>query len=105
VRLDVDSALTRLRAAERLVQQYLEGLLDQARRLAEAERTRFQTGTGSPLSVLETQRTYRSVLSDYYSALAAHEQAKAELEWALGNVRPPEEIVNPGRAAARRSHR
>jgi hypothetical protein len=34
--------------------------------------------------VLEAQRTYRSVLSDYYAAIAAHAQARAELEWALG---------------------
>jgi cobalt-zinc-cadmium efflux system outer membrane protein len=95
VRLDVAGAIVRLRAAERLARQYEEGLVDQARRLAEAERTRFQTGAGGPLTVLEAQRTYRSVLSDYYSALAAHEQAKAELEWALGSVDPPLEIVHP----------
>lgn len=85
VRLDVEAALARLRTAEQLLHRYQEGLLDQARRLAEAERTRFQTGAGSPLAVLEAQRTYRSVLSDYYGALAAHEQALAELEWATGS--------------------
>jgi cobalt-zinc-cadmium efflux system outer membrane protein len=84
VRLEVEQATSRLRTAEQLVRQYQEGLLDQARRLAEAERTRFQTGAGSPLLVLEAQRTYRSVLSDYYGALAAREQAKAELAWARG---------------------
>ncbi len=53
-----------------------------------AERTRFQIGAGSPLAVLEAQRTYRSVLSDYYGALAAREQARAELEWAMGRDDP-----------------
>lgn len=70
VQRDLATALIRLRAAEQLARRYQEGLLDQARRLAEAERTRFQTGAGSPLAVLEAQRTYRWVLSDYYGALA-----------------------------------
>jgi cobalt-zinc-cadmium efflux system outer membrane protein len=95
VRLEVQNALTRLRTAERLVRQYDEGLVAQAQRLAEAERTRFQTGAGSPLAVLEAQRTYRSVLSDYYAALAAHEQAKADLEWALGTFEVPVELFDP----------
>jgi cobalt-zinc-cadmium efflux system outer membrane protein len=84
VRGQVVAAYERLGEASRLVRGYEEGLLDQARRLADAERTRFQTGAGSPLTVLEAQRTYRSVLSDYYGSLAAYAQAKAELEWALG---------------------
>lgn len=95
VRLDVESAMTRLQTARELTLQYQQGLLEQAKRLAEAERVRFQTGAGSPLSVLEAQRTYRSVLSDYYGALAAQEQAKAELEWALGSVKPPAAFINP----------
>lgn len=102
VRRDVANALTRLQVAEQLVRQYEEGLVEQARRLAEAERTRFQTGTGSPLTVLEAQRTYRSVLSDYYGALAAQAQAQAELEWAQGSVEPPAEVVQ---ADAPRSER
>lgn len=94
VRLDLEQALTRLRTAEELVTQYEQGLLDQARRLAEAERTRFQTGAGSPLTVLEAQRTYRSVASDYYGALSAHEQAKADLEWAMGSA-PVPDVLRP----------
>jgi cobalt-zinc-cadmium efflux system outer membrane protein len=104
VRLDLERALTRLRTAEQLVRQYQEGLVDQARRLAEAERTRFQTGAGSPLTVLEAQRTYRSVLSDYYGALAAHEQAKAELEWATGSFNIPDRTALPDRAGSIRSN-
>jgi outer membrane protein, heavy metal efflux system len=105
VRLDLEQALTRLRTAEQLVRQYQEGLVDQARRLAEAERTRFQTGAGSPLSVLEAQRTYRSVLSDYYGALAAHETAKAELEWATGSVEVAGDLPAADRADATGSKR
>jgi cobalt-zinc-cadmium efflux system outer membrane protein len=85
VRQEVQHAVSRLQSAERLVRSFQEGLLDHARRLAEAERIRFQTGAGSPLTVLEAQRTYRSVLGDYYAALAAHAQARAELEWATGS--------------------
>ena len=42
------AVIVRLRATEQLVGEYQGGLVDQARRLAEAERTRFQTGAGSP---------------------------------------------------------
>jgi outer membrane protein TolC len=101
VRLDVERSLIRLRTAQELVRQYTEGLLDQARRLAEAERTRFTTGAGSPLTVLEAQRTYRAVLSDYYGALAAQAQALADLEWATGSFDPPAGVMDPPRGAAR----
>jgi outer membrane protein TolC len=99
VRRDVEAASIRVRTTEQLARQYEEGLLGQARRLAESERTRFQTGAGSPLNVLEAQRTYRSVLGDYCGALAAHEEAKAVLEWALGSVQPPAEVAQPERPA------
>jgi cobalt-zinc-cadmium efflux system outer membrane protein len=85
---EVEQALVRLRASEAIIRDYQQGVLDQARQLLEASRRGFQAGATSILSFLEAQRTYRSVLTEYTNALAAHAQAVAELERAVGAVSP-----------------
>jgi outer membrane protein, heavy metal efflux system len=86
VQQEVAQARARLHAAEAVIRDYQQGILDQARRLLEASRTGFQTGLTSLVSVLEAQRTYRSVLTEYTNALADDAQARAELERATGAV-------------------
>lgn len=86
VRQEVSQALARLRAAQTVVSDYRAGVLDQARRLVEASRTGFQAGATSVLSVLEAQRTYRSVQTDYLNALVNLALARVELERATGAV-------------------
>lgn len=88
VRQDVAQAIARLRAAQAVTQSYRQGILDQSRRLLEGSRKAFQEGaTGtSLLTVLEAQRTYRNVQTDYINALANAVQARAELERATGAV-------------------
>jgi outer membrane protein TolC len=86
VRQEVEQALARRRAAEAIIRDYQPGVLDQARRLLEASRTGFQAGATSVIALLEAQRTYRSVQTDYTNALAAYAQAQAELERATGSV-------------------
>ena len=83
-RLDVEQALGKLRAAEKTVASYREGILDRARRLMEGQRTLFIEGAGRAniLTVLDAQRTFRSVQTDYNNALADYAQALAEIEWA-----------------------
>jgi outer membrane protein TolC len=88
VRQEVEQALTRRRAAEAVIRDYQQGVLDQARRLLEASRTGFQAGATSVIALLEAQRTYRSVQTEYTNALAAYAQAQAELERATGTVSP-----------------
>jgi outer membrane protein, heavy metal efflux system len=97
VRQEVQQAIARVRAAEATIQGYQQGVLDQARRLLEATRTGFQAGLYSIVQVLEAQRTYRAVLSEYTNALADYAQARAELERATGAV--PATLLPP---AARR---
>jgi outer membrane protein TolC len=84
VRLEVAQAQARVQLAEGLLQQYQAGVLEQAKRLADGAQKQLQAGVVSVLAVLEAQRTYRSVLADYTTALADLAQARAELEWALG---------------------
>lgn len=86
VQQEVQQAIVRLEAAQAVVHAYQAGVLDQARRLLEASRTGFQAGATSVIAVLEAQRTYRSVLTEYTNALAAAASARAELERATGAV-------------------
>jgi len=88
VRQEVSQAVTRLEAAAAVVQQYRQGVLDQARRLLDASLRALQLGApgASILTVLEAQRTYRGVVTEYTTALANHAQARAELERAAGSV-------------------
>ena len=95
VRREVDQGLTRLRAADAVVQQYQQGVLAQARRLLEAARVGFQQGAYNVVQLLEAQRTYRAVLTEYANALAAQSEARAELERATGAV--PADLLPGGR--------
>ncbi|HEY0868072.1 MAG TPA: TolC family protein [Fimbriimonas sp.] len=93
VRMEVQQAVARLRAAERIVASYQNGLLDDSRRLLESSRTGFRLGQTNVVSLLEAQRTYRAVQTEYIDALADHEQALAEIERAAGSV--PESQLPP----------
>lgn len=100
VRQDVEQAIARLRAAEAVVRDYQSGVLEQARRLLEGARTGFQAGQYSVIQVLEAQRTYRAVQSEYANALADHAQARAELERATGAV--PADLLPSAASGTRR---
>ena len=88
VQMEVVQAVARLEAAEQVVRSYQSGVLDQSRRLLEGSLKALQIGApgASILTALEAQRTYRSVLTDYTTALADHARARAELERAAGAI-------------------
>jgi len=80
VRQEVTAAIIQLRAAETVLQAYPQGLLDQSRQLLDASRVGYQDGKTSLLALLDAQRTYREVQSDYINAQVADAEARAELE-------------------------
>jgi cobalt-zinc-cadmium efflux system outer membrane protein len=84
VRREVEQALLGATASETVLREYQAGVLDQARRLLDASRTGFQAGATSVIAVLEAQRTYRALLTEYANALATAAIARAELERATG---------------------
>lgn len=88
VEQEVASAIARLSAAESLVRSYQQGVLDQSRRLLDSSRVGFDTGQTSVLAVLEAQRTYLAVQTEYITALASCAQDRAELERATGAIPP-----------------
>jgi cobalt-zinc-cadmium efflux system outer membrane protein len=83
---EVEQALVQLRAAETVLGNYQKGLLDQAKRLIDASRIGYEEGKTSVLALLEAQRTYRGVQSEYINAQVAYALARAELERAMGAV-------------------
>lgn len=86
VRQEVTQAQARLVAADAVVQDYQQGVLDQARTLLDASRRGFQEGKTSIVALLEAQRTYRSVQIEYINAQVDAAVAHAELERATGAV-------------------
>lgn len=98
VRGEVAQALARLTAAEEVARNYQGGVLEQSRQLLTGSLRALQIGApgASLLTVLEAQRTYRSVVTEYTNALAQYAQARAELERATAAV--PAELL-PGTEA------
>lgn len=86
VRQEVTQAQVRLAAADAVVQGYQQGVLDQARTLLDASLRGFQEGKTSVVALLESQRTYRSVQTEYINAQVDAAVARAELERATGAV-------------------
>lgn len=86
VRQEVTQALARRAAADTVVQGYQQGVLEQARQLLEASRRGFQEGKTSIVALLEAQRTYRSVQTEYINAQVDAAIARAEVERATGTV-------------------
>lgn len=82
VSLDVDQAIHRLDTASRVVREYEGGVVAKSEELAAMARKGYEKGANNYLELLEAQRTLRSVRSDYYSSLAEHAKAVAQLEWA-----------------------
>lgn len=84
VSLEVEQAIQRVNTASQVVREYQGGVLTTSEELATMARKGFEKGASNYLEALEAQRTLRSVRSSYYTALAEHAKALAQLEWASG---------------------
>jgi cobalt-zinc-cadmium efflux system outer membrane protein len=84
VLLDVEQAAQRVDATARIVREYQGGILEKSERLAAMAKKGYEKGASNYLELLEAQRTLRSTKTAYYSALAEHAKALAQLEWAVG---------------------
>lgn len=92
VSLDVESALREVTRTEALIKEYQRGVVSQAEQLARMAQKGFEAGANSYLEVLEAQRTLKAVRTEYYAALANHQKALAQLEWATGSRVTPQEV-------------
>lgn len=86
VRTEVVTALERARAAQAALASFQDGLLERARRLLDASRIGFQAGQTSLVALLEAQRTYRAVQTEYVQARADYALALADLQRASGTL-------------------
>jgi Outer membrane protein len=84
VRQEVARVAARVRAAEAVLATYPEGLLAQAKRLLDASRLGYEEGKTTIVALLESQRTYRQIQSDYIDARVELALARAERERATG---------------------
>lgn len=88
VRQEAEQAYARLQAAAAALQTYDQGLLAKAQALLNASRKGFQLGQTSITSLLEAQRTYRTVQTERINAQVNYALTRAEWERSAGNVSP-----------------
>gem|GEM_PF-6673096 len=80
------TAFERATAAQATLATFQDGLLERARRLLHASRIGFQAGQTSLVALLEAQRTYRAVQTEYVQARADYALALADLQRASGTL-------------------
>ena len=84
VKQEIEQALAQANAADITLADFPNGLLDAARSLLDASRVGYQEGRTSILALLDAQRTYRAVQSDYINAQVNAALAHAGVERASG---------------------
>lgn len=84
IRKDVVSALAAWNSANKIVQRFREGLLDDARMVRDSSELAYSKGATSVLDFIEAQRSYKSVMHDYYAAEINRANAYYDLEKSLG---------------------
>lgn len=86
VRLEVAEAHIRVRSAAERASLLRTSLVPQAAQALDVARVGYQSGRGDFLDIVDTQRTRAEVRLGYYRALADLEQARADLERAVGTA-------------------
>jgi outer membrane protein, heavy metal efflux system len=84
IRNDVVSAMATWRSADKIVQRFHEGLLDDARAVRESSELAYSKGATSVLDFIEAQRSYKAVMRDYYEAMINRTNAFYDFAKALG---------------------
>ena len=78
------SALATWNSANKIVQRFQDGLLDDALTVRNSSELSYSKGATSVLDFIEAQRSYKNVMHDYYAAEIARANAYYDLEKALG---------------------
>ncbi len=84
VRLAVHDAYVRIEAAQERATLLRTTILPQSDQTLDVSRAAYQTDRGDFLSVIDSQRIVLDAQIDYYRALSDLEQARADLERAVG---------------------
>lgn len=90
VQQDLEQAVTQyfqeMQTAQRQIQVFEKGLLDQAKEAFDIAQFSFRHGAASLLEVIDAQRVYRQTLLEYAQARADYSLAFARLERAVGGL-------------------
>ena len=81
---DVTSAFAQYQTNEKVLTLYESGYLDQAKQALDIANFVFQRGSGNYLTLLDAERTYRSVQLAYRQALAAYVTSIFQINFAVG---------------------
>jgi outer membrane protein TolC len=84
IRLAVQQAYIKVKTAEQRAALLRTTVLPQSRHSVEVARVAYESNRGDFLSLIDDERTSLNIQLDYYRALAAREQALADLERAVG---------------------
>jgi cobalt-zinc-cadmium efflux system outer membrane protein len=84
IRNDVVSALAAWNSANKIVQRFRDGLLDDAHTVRESSELAYSKGATSVLDFIEAQRSYKNVMRDYYAAEINRANAYYDLAKSLG---------------------
>ncbi|MDD5577864.1 MAG: TolC family protein [Methylobacter sp.] len=84
IRNDVVSALAAWNSANKIVQRFQEGLLDDALTVRNSSELAYSKGATSVLDFIEAQRSYKIVTRDYYAAMINRTNAYFDLAKSLG---------------------
>lgn len=84
IRTEVVKALSAWRSAEDIARRFEKSVLARIVKLREAQEFAYQKGATGLLDLIDAERNYKAMLSDYHSALANRSNAWADLLMALG---------------------
>lgn len=84
IRNEVISALATWQSAEKIVQRFNDGILNDALTVRNSSELAYSKGATSVLDFIEAQRNYKNVMRDYYAATITKINAYHNLVKALG---------------------
>ena len=84
IRNDVVSAMANLKSADKIVQRFREGLLDDALSVRDSSELAYSKGATSVLDFIEAQRSYKSIMRDYFEAMINQTNAYYDFAKSLG---------------------
>lgn len=84
IRNDVAGAMASWKSADKILQRFKEGLLNDAQTVRDSAELAYLKGATSVLDFIEAQRSYKNVMRDYYAAMINRTNAYYDLSKALG---------------------
>ena len=84
IRNDVVSAIATWNSADKILQRFKEGLLEDALAVRDSSELAYSKGATSVLDFIEAQRSYKNVMRDYYAAMINRTNAYFDLAKSLG---------------------